>query len=221
MRASEEMLDVFTKLNLVVGFDGEDENKDDESETDEESDEENDEENEDESEEDKETDDNKLKKALREERRQRRKFEREAIKLKREADRAKNKGESEAQQAIADAAEQRAKSDRLAGKLRNSAEDNLITKLATKMKFRDIDDALKLVDRSKIEVDQDEENPEDVEIDETSINDALKVLAKSKPHLLIAAGDQGPSGGNLGRSGKDKDQLDEEKLRQMYPTLRR
>jgi hypothetical protein len=96
----------------------------------------------------------------------------------------------------------------------------VITKLATKMKFRDLDDALKLVERDDIDVDQDDDDPSQVDIDETSVNDALKKLAKSKPHLLIAGGDSGPSGGNLGSQNKSKDQLDEDKLKELYPTLR-
>lgn len=225
MRASKENLSIFDMLLGVVGFDNDEGNKDDESETDEES-EENEEENEESDEEESKDDDkdkeaNNLREALRKERKERRKFEREATRLKKDSDRAKDKDTSDADKARKDAEEAQGKTQRLAVKLRNTATDNVITKLATKMKFRDLDDALKLIDRSKIEVDQDDEEPEEIEIDETSVNDALKTLAKSKPHLLIAAGDGDPSGGNLGSKTNEKDKLDDTKLKDLYPALRR
>src|SRR5690606_17927203 len=117
------------------------------------------------------------------------------------------------------------KATKLAAKLLTNAVDTAIIKVGTALKFRDLDDALKLVDRSEIDVEQDEDDPSDVEIDTKTVEAALKALAKAKPHLLIpdGDGDEGSgekSGSKFGGSRKSKDDLDEERLRELYPALR-
>lgn len=197
------------------GNEGEEESEDDEEESEEE-------EEEDESEDSTEKETEKLRQTLRLERRQRQKLERVNKKLLKTQSTAETKDKTKVEEAQEKAAAQEAKVTKLATKLAKQAVDSAIIKHGSKLRFRDIDDALSLVDRELIDVDQDEDEPENVEIDEASVLDALKKLAKKKPHLLLAEGDEEPSGGNLGRgSTKDKDELDDEALRKKYPALRR
>ena len=51
--------------------------------------------------------------------------------------------------------------------------------------------------------------------------DALKALAKAKPHLLVAEGEGTKSASKFGGGQKSQDQLDEEALMAKYPALRR
>lgn len=127
---------------------------------------------------------------------------------------------------------------RLAERFRESAVDNLIIRLAPKFNFADPEDAISLVNRKEIEVDQDDEDPADVEIDEDTVKTALKRLAKRKPHLLKAPqngeveeeedgeeDDDEPrprkrtTGSKFSGKSKRKSPLSEEMLRKRYPAL--
>jgi len=79
---------------------------------------------------------------------------------------------------------------------------------------------LSLIDRSTIGVEQDEDDLADVEVDEKSVERAVKALAAKKPHLLIADGDEQPSGGKFG-GHKTKDEADQAALEARYPALKR
>lgn len=165
-----------------------------------------------------------LKSALQKERRGRKEAERENRKLKREqADAKQNQDNeaSEAEQAKAETAKERSKSEKLAVRLRDTAVDNLILKHAGDQ-FADLDDVLKLINRELIDVDQDEEDPAEVTVDEDSVKDAVKKLAKSKPHLLKVVGEGGSrTGSEFGGGKKESDALSEEALMARYPALRR
>jgi hypothetical protein len=107
----------------------------------------------------------------------------------------------------------------LATKLRDTALENAITKAANAAKFRDPSDVMALISRSDIVIEQDEDNPADIEIDEKSVTRAVAALAAKKPHLVLADGDDGPSGGKFGGGRKEPKKTDEEALKAKYPSL--
>jgi hypothetical protein len=210
-------------LDRIVGFDDGEEN-DDESDDSESESEEEDEEEESGEEEGKPADDPVagLKRALNAERRQRRQLERENKSLKKVKDSVEQGEQSEKDAAIARATKAETRSEKLAANLKQTTIDNSIIKFANKLKFRDVDDALALVRRDSIEVDQDEDDPTDIEFDEDTVEAAVKKLAKDKPHLLQVEGEGGETGGKLGgRRDRSKDGLDEESLKATYAALRR
>lgn len=168
---------------------------------------------------DKDTDN--LKSALQKERAARKKLERElrsANKFKKETE---DKDKSEADKAKDDASSATEKATKLAERLKKSTVDNVLIKLATKMKFVDLDDALSLVDRSLIEVDQDEDDPADIEVDEATVKTALDALKKKKPHLIVAEGQEGKSGSKFGGGRKSQEEGSDEALRAKYSALNR
>lgn len=150
-------------------------------------------------------------------------LERENRRLKaaqEEVDNAK-KGETEAAKAKADkAAEQVTK---LAGKLRTQAIESAVTTAARAAGFRDADDVMAQLQRNNfagIDVDQDEDDPSDIDIDEKSVVKAVKAIAAKKPHLLIANGDTSRSGSQFnGGSRNNGNQTPEQVLRDRYPAL--
>jgi hypothetical protein len=163
-----------------------------------------------------------LKNALKAERLRAKKAERELKKFQRES----GKKDDDDKQTVAEAQEARdtatAKSEKLATRLRTTELNNVITRFATKLKFRDIDDALSLLKREDDWVEQDEDDPSDIEIDDSAVEAALAKLAKAKPHLLVADGDGEPSGGKFGgRKDGKKDALSEEVLSSKYSALGR
>jgi hypothetical protein len=166
-----------------------------------------------------------LKSALQKERKSRREAERalrQAKRVQQEQQQNKDQEASEVEVAKAETAKERSKSEKLATRLRDTAVDNLILKYAGDQ-FADLDDVLKLIDREQIDVDQDEDDPADVSIDEDSVKDAVKRLAKSKPHLLKIVGEGGDRTGSEfgGRKKGQDDALSEEVLMARYPALRR
>ena len=166
-----------------------------------------------------------LKSALAKERKSRREAERELKKQRRtqlEQQQSKDQEQDEVKRIQAERDTERSKSEKLAERLQNVAVDSAIMKYAGDQ-FADLDDVLKLIDRVDIDVDQDDEDPSSVTVDDESVKDAVKKLAKSKPHLLKVT----PEGGNRTgsefgggtKSGK-KDALSEEALMAQYPALR-
>lgn len=209
-------------MNLVIAGNDDDDQGNGESESEEESEEE--ESEEEEGGEEKPNVEG-LKSALQKERKDRREAQRELRKVRRaQEEQQQNKDDqaSEADVARAETAKERTKSERLATRLRDTAVDNLILKYSGDQ-FADLDDVLKLIDRELIDVDQDEDDPADVSVDEDSVKDAVKKLAKSKPHLLKVVGEGGERTGSEfgGRKKGSDDALSEETLMARYPALRR
>jgi hypothetical protein len=209
-------------LSLVIA--GNDEDGDEgEEESEEESE---DEESEEESEEEggnKERDVEGLKSALAKERKGRREAERELRKERRAKTQQQQNKDNEASEldlAKAETQAERSKSEKLATRLKDTAVDNLIMRFAGDQ-FADLDDVLKLIDRSEIDVDQDDEDPSDVDVDEDSVKEAVKALAKSKPHLLKVTGEGEATGSQFGGRKKGGEKFDEEYLKNTYPALGR
>lgn len=112
----------------------------------------------------------------------------------------------------------------LATKLRDTAVENAVSKAARTLGFRDADDVMAVLARNNfkdLDIDQDEDNPAEIDIDEDSIKTALKALAKKKPHWLIADGEEEPSGGRFNGGTKPPKKTTEEGYREKYSALRR
>jgi hypothetical protein len=160
-----------------------------------------------------------LKSALQKERADRRKLEKDLKALQRA-----QKAQEDAEKSDLDKASEALKLREtqvtaLASTLRESSLEAALSRAAVGLKFRDTDDVIRLVDRSAIDIDQDEDNPADITIDEKSVQIAVQALAKKKPHLLIADGQQDPSGSPRGGSKKTSAELTEEDLKKKYPAL--
>lgn len=177
-----------------------------------------------------------LKEALRKERNQRRELARENKRLTAEAEKASKKPvpksgsgsksteDDEDDSKTAELEESRQRSVRLAERLAKNAVDTSIIKAAGPFKFKDVDDVLALINRADIDVEQDDDDPTSVEVDEDTVKDALKALAKKKPHLLVQEEKEGgPSGSGSkfggGRNGNDATSKDA--LKKKYPALNR
>lgn len=162
-----------------------------------------------------------LKSALQKERKAAKDAQRALRQAQAKLDEVSAKDKSETDRAKDDAAKASTKAEKLASKLRETAVDNVVIKLGSKLKFRDIDDALQLINRGEIEIDQDEDDPSDITVDEASVKAALEKLAKRKPHLIGADGQGEPSGSKFnGKKKSDKD-ADDDALRAKYPALNR
>lgn len=161
-----------------------------------------------------------LKKALRAERKQRKQFERELKQLRQVQSDKKSGDEGEVAklQKKVDAGE--AQTTKLAAALVKVKVDSAIVRAATKFKFRDVDDALVQVKRDvEAWVDQDDDDPSEIEVDEEAVAKAVKKLADSKKYLLEVDGEGEPSGSKFGGKGNDNGALSEEKLREKYSAL--
>lgn len=162
-----------------------------------------------------------LKKALQEERAQRKALEKEK-KINERARQRKEQGDSAAlKQAEEDLDAARKRTEKLAAGYKKTAVDRAIEKVATTLKFRDTEDALLLVDRSAILVDQDEDDPSQVDIDADSVKKAVKALADKKKHLLATGTEDGePTGSQFGnRNNGNRKKSTEEEYKAKYSAL--
>lgn len=233
MRTEDELW--WLDLPEIIGFEdddddsGDDDADDDADDDEESSDDDNDDDSSDDDDDDSDDDDEDktagLKSALRKERQLRRALEKENRQLKKGSTKpkAKAKEDEDSDDSSSNSEEDQvaqARQEKLAGKLLNNAINTEIIKVAGGS-FKDIDDVLALINRELIDADQDDDDPSEVTIDAESVKDAVKALAKKKPHLL-AGGTGGPkSGSKFGGSRKSKDGMTEEQLLEKYPALRR
>lgn len=161
-----------------------------------------------------------LLKALREERTARKAAE----KLVKASERAKSRnteGDKAAlKQAEEDLADSKKRTEGLAAAFKKSAVDRAIEKAARTAKFRDTDDALAMVDRNLLDIDQDEDDPASVDIDADSVKRAVKKLADTKKHLIMSGTDDDePTGSQFGGKGKKNKQTTEEVYQKRYSSL--
>jgi len=206
--------------NLIIRGSQDDDDGDEseeESDDDEKSDDDGDEEEQDK---DKTEDTTALKSALQKERRARKESDRKLRKLEKLVSEQGDKEKSESDKAKEEASKAESKAQKLAVKLRDSAIDNAIIKLAGKLKFRDSDDALLMADRDDIDIDQDEDDPTKIELDEGSVETALQNLAKKKPHLIVADGQEDRSGSKFGGSRKSPEKMQDEALMGRYDAFK-
>lgn len=129
------------------------------------------------------------------------------------------------------------KAEKLAGQLATSAVNTAIMQVMNSNdkkvpKFTDIDDVLQLISRGDIDVEQDDDDPSQITVDKDTIKEALKALAKKKPHLLTRDDGEGGKGGGKpdekpgtgskfggGRRGNESSQT--QALMDKYPALKR
>lgn len=166
-----------------------------------------------------------LKRALAEERSKAKRLDRENKRLKRKQTAQDDEGSQQAekeqqdlQQAQKDLEASNSKVAKLAQRLLNNARDNAITAEARRQGFIDPTDALTDDIRNAIDIDQDDEDPSDIDIDETSVTKAVRNLANKKKHLVGAPNSGEPSGGRF-RKGGDSGSSSSE-LEANYPSLR-
>jgi hypothetical protein len=227
-------------LDLVlIGFEDDDEDneseddedEDDEEESDDEEDDDDSDEEDEEDEDEEDEDDSKskpkkkniagLKSALRKERMGHKKFKRLY-----EAEKKKNKTPSKTVKDKKDDQEEQEdkgpseRERRLAGRFKDKAIDAEILKFAQKHKFIDPEDAVRLVKRVDIEFDQDDDDPTLIEIDEESVEDAVKELARKKKHLIGKLDRKVKSGSKFGGSKGKSKEASEETLRKTYGLTR-
>lgn len=161
-----------------------------------------------------------LSSALRKERQERQKLERELKKLnkaKEDEDLAK-KSEAEQAKIRADKAEERA--TKLATGFRNTAVNAAIREAARDANFIDVEDALAGVDRESITIEQDDDDPSQIDLDLRTVKTAVKALASKKPHFIRSgSGDSQSTGSQFGGKGKGKGTTSEEQLKQKYSGL--
>ncbi|MCA1800480.1 MAG: hypothetical protein LC687_05015 [Actinobacteria bacterium] len=161
-----------------------------------------------------------LKAALRRERQINRENTKKLTKLERESTRRSQTEQSELERTKEELSASSTRAKTLAEGFLKVKLDRAIEKAAAKARFRDTDDALAMVDRSAIVVDQDEENPADIELDTKSVEDAVKKLASSKRHLISSGTeDDAATGGQFGGKNKQKKLTTEEEYQKKYPSL--
>lgn len=160
-----------------------------------------------------------LKAALRRERQINRENTRKLNRLERQTKQKTDAEQSELERTKEELASSTTRTQQLAEGFLKVQLDRLIEKAASKAKFRDTDDALRMVDRSLITYDQDDENPSDIDVDEKTVEEAVKKLAAAKRHLITSGTDDGePTGGQFGTK-KGKKPTTEEELQRKYPSL--
>lgn len=249
MRSSEEIPWWLRDDLEIIGFEDEededeeeDETEEEEDESEEDEDEDSDDEDEDDEEDEEEDDKSKSKKgakgkkkpnnaallsALRKERIKNRNLERRLRRLeakdppKKKAappKKAGDKKEEEEEDTSQADAERTEREQRLAKKFRDTAINNLVIKHAGD--FQSVDEALALIDRKEIEVDQDDDDPSEIEVDEESVIEAVKALAKKSPHLLRPKGERrSRSGSKFNGRRKKSNEPSEEEVRKKYSAL--
>lgn len=168
-----------------------------------------------------------LKSALQKEREGRRAMEKELKALRRAEETRANANKSEVERATEAEARAAAKVEKLASGFRKTALHSAVLKAAGAAKFRDPSDALRPEILEAIGVEQDEDDPTQITIDEASVTSAIKNLAKAKPHYL-AVGDssqqkqkQIPKSGSTFNGSATQSNLtsDEQSLAKKYPAL--
>lgn len=151
------------------------------------------------------------------ERRERQRLQREAAARKKKDDEAELKTKTEVEQATTKLTKAEERAANLAKGFLTTRLDNAIERVARELRFKDVDDALSLVDRSEIEVEQDEDDPSKVKIDSESLKAAVKALATKKKHLISEGTDDGePTGGQFGNKKKKGKAADDEVLVKKY-----
>lgn len=161
--------------------------------------------------------------ALQKERADRKKFEKEAKSLRKLKEELDSKDATEGQKATKRAEVAELKATKLAGRLATQAVDMAIIKFANQLGFQDVSDALVQVKRDvEAWIDQDEDDPSEIEVDEKAVERAVKTLAEKKKYLLKPEGadEELPSGSKFGGGKNRGEEMDDATLRGKYTSLR-
>jgi len=125
-----------------------------------------------------------LKSALQKERADRKALDKELKALRAAKQTADDAEKTEIQRLTDSSTATTAKLEKLAAGFRANALETAVLRAAGALKFRDATDALRTEVFSAIGLEQDEDDPTKVTIDEASVTAAVKALAKNKPHYL-------------------------------------
>lgn len=171
-----------------------------------------------------------LKSALEKERNDRKALDKELKALRKEKETREAAEKSEIERATDTATKESARVAKLAAGFRKSAVNAAVLKAASAAKFLDPSDALRPEVLDAIGVEQDEDDPSQVTIDEASVTKAVRALAASKKHYVTPAGGgqqqngqqqrQQKSGSTFGGAGNQSNlTADEQTLAKRYPAL--
>lgn len=163
-----------------------------------------------------------LRSALAKERAARKAAERAQKKLQKDADDKALAEKSELEQATTKLTKAEQVVEKLkAGYLKREV-TSAIEKAATKAGFINIADAVDaLKDSDEFSVEQDEDDPSEVNIDLKALEKAVKGLATKKPYLIKSGTDDGEAtGSQFGNAGGGKKKDGEKSLKDLYPALR-
>ncbi|MGX9924113.1 hypothetical protein ACWIG4_30165 [Streptomyces sp. NPDC002248] len=166
-----------------------------------------------------------LKSALQKERSERRALQKELAKFQKEQKAREDSEKSEVERLSDLSGQQSQRLQKLSDAFRESAIERAVLSAARTAKFTDPTDALRREVLSAIQVEQDEDDPTQVEIDEASVTQAVQALAKSKPHYLTSGEQQTPPPGSrrsaskFGGTGNQKKGTDRDRLGGLYPAL--
>lgn len=210
-----------SQFPTLFGFD-EEQNEENSGSSEEENEEENEEESEEENEESEEEEEESekpdaagLKSALKKERDARKAFEKELKELRKFREEIEDKNKTETQRLEERATKAEEALEAAQTSLRNQQLDFEISAAARKVRFRDIDDALRLIPRDEIEFD------DDGNLDKKAVEKAVKAIADKKPHLVLSEGEGAPSGSKFGGSKKSDRKATADQLKKKYPALGR
>lgn len=169
-----------------------------------------------------------LKSALQKERDEKKALDKELKALRKDKEARENAEKTEVQRATEAEAKQSTKVQKLAAGFRQNVVNSAILKAAANAKFLDPSDALRPEVIEAIGVEQDEDDPSQVTIDEASVTRAVKALATSKKHYLATDDtkqrqQQAPKSGSSFGGGAPQPNLtaDEQALAKRYPALAR
>lgn len=165
-----------------------------------------------------------LKSALEKERADRKTAEKALKAFQKAEENRTNAEKTEIQRATDNATRESQRVQKLAKGFRDRAVNEAVMAAAGKAKFRDPSDALRPEVLAAIGVEQDEDDPTQIEIDEKTVTEAIKKLAKNKPHYLLAEEKKtlSKSGSSFGGSSESANQTaDEAAIARLYPALAR
>lgn len=162
-----------------------------------------------------------LKSALEKERAANKQKDKELKALRKAKEAKENAEKSDAERAETERAAAVAKAEKLAAGFLKTNINSAIRRAAEKAGFIDPDDAVGSISREDITFEQDEDDPSDVDIDQKSVEKAVKALATKKPHFVKSGtGDGEPSGSQFGGSKQKGKKSSDDQLRERYPSLR-
>lgn len=165
-----------------------------------------------------------LKSALQKERADRKKLERELKDFRKTKQQAEEAEKTEVERLKGENTRSAEKTAKLADGFKKNAVNQAILAAAGKAKFRDPSDALRDDVIAAISVEQDEDDPTNVTIDEATVTEAIKKLAKAKPHWVGPDTVRPPkSGSNFAGNGAgnpSKEEAQKADLLLKYPALR-
>lgn len=163
-----------------------------------------------------------LKSALEKERKDRKALEKELKTFRTAKQTAEDADKSEVERLKGENERTSARATKLAEGFKSSAVRTAVLEAAGKAKFRDPSDALRPEILALVGVEQDDDDPTQVTIDSATVNQAIKDLAKNKPHYIATEEKRLPKSGSSfgGSGGGNKGDAERAALMEKYPVLK-